>query len=417
MKKIIALILSVVLILGTTVFAAPFPDIEGHWAEEAITKLYEDKAINGDTDGKFHPDNTVSRAEFLKMVTALVANIFEVEIPELEGKTHWADKYNNFALSTFLYANYDLKYDEISPAVMSEKNYDQPIKRWEMAYILSNAFRNIFMLSGSKEEGINDITTIKEKYDASISGSITNLVYLDIVTGDEKGNFNPDSSGTKAEAATLINKSSVLMKEMHGFYTDMEKQQQAEFEKMEQSIKESNVTYTNIPKGHPVVQFTMSDGQRFEITLYPEYAPQTCANFLALVSKKFYDGLTFHRIVDGFIAQGGDPKGDSTGGSEGTIFGEFFTNGFEQNTLRHEKGVVSMARSGSFPNSASSQFFICYGTAQHLDGNYAAFGKVTKGMNVIEGFLKSELTDNGYGEISRPVKPITIGKAVVIRKN
>ena len=417
MKKIIALILSVVLILGTTVFAAPFPDIEGHWAEEAITKLYEDKAINGDTDGKFHPDNTVSRAEFLKMVTALVANIFEVKIPELEGKTHWADKYNNFALSTFLYANYDLKYDEISPAVMSEKNYDQPIKRWEMAYILSNAFRNIFMLSGSKEEGINDITTIKEKYDASISGSITNLVYLDIVTGDEKGNFNPDSSGTKAEAATLINKSSVLMKEMHGFYTDMEKQQQAEFEKMEQSIKESNVTYTNIPKGHPVVQFTMSAGQRFEITLYPEYAPQTCANFLALVSKKFYDGLTFHRIVDGFIAQGGDPKGDSTGGSEGTIFGEFFTNGFEQNTLRHEKGVVSMARSGSFPNSASSQFFICYGTAQHLDGNYAAFGKVTKGMNVIEGFLKSELTDNGYGEISRPVKPITIGKAVVIRKN
>ncbi len=416
MKKIIALILSVILILSTTVFAAPFPDIEGHWAEEAITKLYEDKAINGDTDGKFHPDNTVSRAEFLKMVTALVANIFDVEIPEAQSKTHWADKYNEFAQNSYLYANYNLTYDEVSPAVMNKNNYDQPIKRWEMAYILSNAFQNIFMLGGTKEEGINDLAAIKEKYDASISGSVTNLVYLEIVTGDENGNFNADSSGTKAEAATLISKASSLMKEIHTMYTDLEKQQQAEYEKMEQSIKDSNVTYKEIPKGHPVVQFTMSDGQRFEITLYPEYAPQTCANFLALVSKKFYNGLTFHRIIEGFVAQGGDPKGDSTGGSEGTIFGEFAANGFEQNTLKHEKGVVSMARSGSFPNSASSQFFICYDTAENLDGNYAAFGKVTKGMNVIEGFLKSELTDNGYGELSRPVKPITIGKAVVIKK-
>lgn len=415
MRKIIALILSI-LILGTSVFAAPFPDIEGHWAEEAITKLYEDKAINGDTDGKFHPDNTVSRAEFLKMVTALVANIFEIEIPEAERKTHWADKYNEFALNYYLYANYDLNYDGISPAVMSKKDYDQPIKRWEMAYILSNAFQNIFMLSGSKEEGINDLAAIKEKYDISILNSVTNLVYLEIVTGDEKGNFNPDSSGTKAEAATLIKKASDTMKELNEIFTAIETQQQEEYNKTEQSIKDNNITYTNIPNGHPVVQFTMSDGQRFEITLYPEYAPQTCANFLALVSKKFYDGLTFHRIVEGFIAQGGSPKGDGTINLDGTIFGEFALNGFEQNTLKHEKGVVSMARSGSFPNSASSQFFICYDTAESLDGNYAAFGRVTKGMNVIENFLKSELTDNGYGEISHPVKPITIGKAVVIKK-
>ncbi len=416
MKKIIALILSVILILSTTAFAAPFPDIDGHWAEEAITTLYEDKAINGDTDGNFHPDNTVSRAEFLKMVTALLANIVKAEIPEAENKTHWADKYNEFALSAYLYANFNLSYDGISPGVMDKNNYDQPIKRWEMAYILSNAFQNVFMVNGSKEEGINDLASIKEKYDASISGSITNLVYLEIVTGDENGNFNAENSGTRAEAATLIKKASDLMKEIDAMYTELTKQQQAEYEKMEQSIKDSNVTYTDIPKGHPVVQFTMSDGQRFEITLYPEYAPQTCANFLALVSKKFYDGLTFHRIVEGFVAQGGDPKGDSTGGSEGTIFGEFAANGFEQNTMKHEKGVVSMARSGSFPNSASSQFFICYDTAENLDGNYAAFGKVTKGMNVIEGFLKTELTDNGYGELSRPVKPITIGKATVIRK-
>ena len=159
----------------------------------------------------------------------------------------------------------------------------------------------------------------------------------------------------------------------------------------------------------------MSDGQKFQVTLYPEYAPQTCANFLALVNAKFYDGLTFHRIIDGFMAQGGDPNGDGTGGAENTIVGEFASNGFEKNTLKHEKGTVSMARS-SFADSASSQFFICYADASYLDGEYAAFGKVTKGMDTVDSFLKTERTANAIGELATPVTPIKIVSATVIKK-
>lgn len=150
----------------------------------------------------------------------------------------------------------------------------------------------------------------------------------------------------------------------------------------------------------------------FVITLRPDVAPITCENFEKLVNDGFYDGLTFHRVVDGFMAQGGDPNGDGTGGSPNTIKGEFADNGVE-NTLSHQKGVVSMARS-QMPDSASSQFFICYDDCSFLDGQYAAFGEVTEGMDVVDSFLKVERTANSMGEIAVPVEPITISKAVMI---
>lgn len=134
------------------------------------------------------------------------------------------------------------------------------------------------------------------------------------------------------------------------------------------------------------VQVTMEKGGSFMIELMPEYAPKTVENFEKLVKEGFYDGLTFHRVIDGFMAQGGDPLGNGMGGSEENIFGEFSGNGFLQNTLSHQRGVISMARSAN-PNSASSQFFICYDDASFLDGQYAAFGKVTEGMEVVDGFL------------------------------
>ena len=124
-----------------------------------------------------------------------------------------------------------------------------------------------------------------------------------------------------------------------------------------------------------------SGDNSFVITLYPDVAPITCENFEKLVKDGFYDGLKFHRVVEDFMAQGGDPKGDGTGGSTDTIKGEFSQNGVE-NTLSHTRGVVSMARSND-PDSASSQFFICYGDESFLDGQYAAFGKVTEGMDVV----------------------------------
>ena len=134
------------------------------------------------------------------------------------------------------------------------------------------------------------------------------------------------------------------------------------------------------------VQVTMEKGGSFMIELMPEFAPRTVANFEGLVKDGFYDGLTFHRVIDDFMAQGGDPLGNGMGGSEETIPGEFSANGFLQNTLSHQRGVISMARSSN-PNSASSQFFICYADASFLDGQYAAFGKVIEGMDVVDGFL------------------------------
>lgn len=153
-------------------------------------------------------------------------------------------------------------------------------------------------------------------------------------------------------------------------------------------------------------------GTTFVMTLYPDVAPITCENFESLVSDGFYDGLTFHRVVDGFMAQGGDPNGNGTGGSANNIKGEFAQNGVENN-LSHQRGVVSMARSSEM-DSASSQFFICYGDCSFLDGAYASFGEVTEGMEVIDSFLKVERTLGGDGDISAPTSPITIEKAVMI---
>ena len=170
-------------------------------------------------------------------------------------------------------------------------------------------------------------------------------------------------------------------------------------------------------KEHSFVKVTMESGESFVIELYPEYAPETVENFLNLVESGFYDGLTFHRIIKGFMAQGGDPSGDGTGGSDKEIKGEFSSNGFKQNTLLHERGVVSMARSND-PDSASSQFFICYARSTNLDGNYAAFGKVIEGMEVVDSFLEVDRTyvasDNDF---SKPSEPIVMEKVEVIEKS
>lgn len=167
---------------------------------------------------------------------------------------------------------------------------------------------------------------------------------------------------------------------------------------------------------HSFVKFTMENGGSFTVELYPEYAPITVENFLDLVESGFYDGLTFHRVVEGFVAQGGDPSGDGTGGSDHNIYGEFSENGFVQNTLSHDRGVISMARSSYDPNSASSQFFICYNgnNKAALDGKYAAFGKVVEGMEVVDGFLEIEMLPSPAGENSVPSEPIVIAKAEVI---
>ena len=133
---------------------------------------------------------------------------------------------------------------------------------------------------------------------------------------------------------------------------------------------------------NPVVTITMTNGDVMKAELYPEIAPNTVNNFISLVQKGFYDGLIFHRVISGFMIQGGDPQGTGMGGPGYSIKGEFAMNGV-RNDLKHTRGVLSMARS-MMPNSAGSQFFIMHKAAPHLDGEYAAFGKVIEGMDVVD---------------------------------
>ena len=134
---------------------------------------------------------------------------------------------------------------------------------------------------------------------------------------------------------------------------------------------------------NPIITITMEDGGVMKAELYPEYAPNTVNNFLSLAASGFYNGLIFHRVIPGFMIQGGDPEGSGMGGPGYSIKGEFRRNGFKANTLKHTAGVLSMARAMN-PNSAGSQFFIMHKNAPHLDGDYAAFGKVIEGMDVVD---------------------------------
>ncbi|MCI8981833.1 MAG: peptidylprolyl isomerase [Hungatella sp.] len=148
---------------------------------------------------------------------------------------------------------------------------------------------------------------------------------------------------------------------------------------------------------NPIVTITMENGDVMKAELYPEIAPNTVNNFISLVKKGFYDGLIFHRVISGFMIQGGCPEGTGTGGPGYSIKGEFAQNGFP-NDLKHEPGVLSMARSMS-PDSAGSQFFIMHKKAPHLDGAYAAFGKVTEGMDIVD-----KIADARTDYSDRPMK-------------
>lgn len=157
-----------------------------------------------------------------------------------------------------------------------------------------------------------------------------------------------------------------------------------------------------------MIQIEMENGAVMTLELYPEKAPATVANFEKLVSAGFYDGLCFHRIIRGFMIQGGDPQGTGMGGAKETIKGEFSSNGFPQNDLRHTRGVISMARSAN-PNSASSQFFIMHQDAPHLDGSYAAFGRVVEGLDAVDEIANTR-TDRG----DRPLTPVVMKRVTLL---
>lgn len=141
-------------------------------------------------------------------------------------------------------------------------------------------------------------------------------------------------------------------------------------------------------KKNPIVTITMNNGSVMKAELYPEIAPNTVNNFVSLVASGYYDGVCFHRVIPGFMIQGGDPKGTGTGGPGYTIKGEFTKNGFN-NPLKHSRGVLSMART-MMPNSAGSQFFIMHEDSPHLDGQYASFGKIIEGIEVVDAIANTQ---------------------------
>lgn len=157
---------------------------------------------------------------------------------------------------------------------------------------------------------------------------------------------------------------------------------------------------------NPIVTFEMENGDILKAELYPDIAPNTVNNFISLVSKGYYDGLCFHRVIKGFMIQGGCPDGNGTGGPGYCIHGEFTQNGFP-NDLKHTAGVLSMARTMA-PDSAGSQFFIMHKNSPHLDGAYAAFGKITEGMEYVDKIAE---TATDYSD--RPIKPQVMKKVTV----
>jgi peptidyl-prolyl cis-trans isomerase B (cyclophilin B) len=178
--------------------------------------------------------------------------------------------------------------------------------------------------------------------------------------------------------------------------------------------KEEEASTPSLPEGYSVseeqtdfVCIQMDTGKTILLELYPNIAPETVANFQKLVSQKFYDGLTFHRVISGFMIQGGDPEGTGMGGPGWSIKGEFSANGVENN-LKHTRGVLSMARSND-PDSAGSQFFIMHKAAYHLDGQYAAFGKVVVGMDTVDEIASVQVAGD------RPVEPPVMEKVFFMK--
>ena len=183
----------------------------------------------------------------------------------------------------------------------------------------------------------------------------------------------------------------------------------------EESPLDLSVCYTEtLPAANDrtlFVQFTMQGGATFVVELYPQYAPGTVENFQSLVESGFYNGTTFHRIITGFMVQGGAANNGNK--APAAIRGEFAANGYTDNTLKHDRGVISMARA-TYPNSATSQFFIMHEKNTNLDGNYAAFGKVVAGMETVDAIAALPVVRDDRGELSSPVKQPVIESACFV---
>lgn len=401
MKKILALFTAAALgaALTLTAYAASFSDIDGHWGKEAIEISASAGLINGDGDGTFRPDDCITRAEAVKIISCCFDQ--NIDMNNTGGMTHWVAPYYNYALDNYLEPDTENVVVSDTSALhageITDENADYPIARWEIAYLIWHAANNFIEATQNIDLSYNDKDELTEHLPQNVLSDVACAAHpqFGLFKGDENNNFNGMSNTTRAEAATLL---------ARALGYNPNKQPSSETDNTTPAEPSFSETDNTAPAEHSFAVVTMESGETFKIELMPEYAPETVANFTELVKSGFYNGLTFHRVIDGFMAQGGDPNGTGTGGSDKKIHGEFAANGFTKNTLSHTRGVISMARSTDY-NSASSQFFICYDDASFLDGMYAAFGKVVEGMETVDGFLETERTGS---EGATPTTPIVI---------
>lgn len=218
-------------------------------------------------------------------------------------------------------------------------------------------------------------------------------------------------ANTKTEKIDVVKENKTYTVNEKEFKTDVISYNNKTYIAMEDVLKmmDKEMTEDNKVKDanhNPIITIEMENGKTLKAELFKDEAPITVANFVKLTKEGFYDGLTFHRIIPGFVAQGGDPKGNGTGGSKENIKGEFIKNGVD-NTILHKKGVLSMARSAA-PNSASSQFFIVLDDAPHLDGGYAAFGQVIEGMEVVDEMAKVKTDAMDKPLVEQKMKKVTV---------
>lgn len=391
MKKIVSVTLIIAMLCGLTASAHPFTDLWGHWAEPQLEIAYKSGMINGDPDGRFRPDDNISRAEYLKMLTAVTAQWLETpqwEIDRFSDNAHWAYKYYNYAMYQGWVINYsydfvdpefgdfvaDIKVGDVIPGNMSPDDFDIPIERWEMAYLASRFAHSICGASMAKkaQNGYADYAAVSAAYPEIVINHISCSYGAGIMTGDQNGNLNASHNGTRAEAAVMINRYLALI--------------DGEYKK----VPDTNVTYQQIPQGHPIAVITLSDERMIEVELYPEYAPQTVAHFVDLVNSGFYNEEVDVNGVNktsfptvGSLCTFSTPKE-----TEKTVFGEFAKNGYTANATPFVKGAVVMDYMWNY-NDGSADFRILAEDMPEKAGSAAAFGKVISGIDIIEA-LSSE---------------------------
>ena len=392
MKRITALslILSMLCSFGITALAHPFTDITKHWAESQLEIAYSSGMINGDPDGRFRPDDNISRCEYLKMLTAVTAQWFDTPQAEMDrfaNGEHWAYKFYNYALYQGWVVNYtsslaDPEFEEfvnsimvgdIIPGNMDTETFDLPIERWEMAYLASRFAHSICGASISKkaQTGFADYSSIAASYPELVTSHISCSFGAGIMTGDEKGNLNASNNGTRAEAAVMVNRYLALI------------------EREYKAIPQTNKTYTDIPQGHPVAVITLNNQKTIELELYPEYAPQTVAHFVELVKSGYYNQETDVSGVNktSFPGVGSLCTFSSPAVTETTVYGEFAKNGYMQNTLPFTKGTVVLDHMWSYNDGKANFRILCEDMPQKT-GSSAAFGKVISGIDVVESLCE-----------------------------